>query len=158
MIVHGEEWDCWWSSLGSLIWCQIHFPWCFCLQTCGWVSSPQLWSCYMRLLYWSSNDGFKSLWENSHHGNGGRCSSESLGKTSWKPLHGLKILIKSINCWELLIARKLSSLVDSNFKFSLELWELQFWNLGITQSHSLWDRAGKQRNGKFGAQTAVMGL
>lgn len=124
VIVRGKEWDCWWISLGLFKGCQIHFSWHFCLQTCGWASSPWPWSCSMRLLYWNSNDGFKSLWEDPSHENGGRCSSESLRKIFWKTMHGLIILTKPINCWELLIARKLLSLVDLNSKFSPVPWEL----------------------------------
>lgn len=66
-----------------------------------------------------------------------------------KDLAWLKNSKKSINCREVLIARKWWSLVDLNFKFSPALWELQFWNLWITQS---------SRTGQGDRKRASLGL
>lgn len=99
--------------------------------------------------------GWIAVGESLPHRNGGRHQTGLLWKISCKTLHGLKMITKSINSWVLLIARLWTSLVDLHFKlFSRAV------KTGIpTEPLALGAgrTAGRQKKGKFGAQTAAMG-
>lgn len=104
--------------------------------------------------------GLSAVGDSTAHGNGGRHQTGSLRKISCKTLYGLKLITKSINSWVLLVAILSSSLVDLHFKlFSRAMAAVTLKAVTPTEplAPGAGRAAGRQKKGKFGAQTVAMG-